>query len=191
MSNSVWTHRWQPTRFPHPRDSPGKNDGVGRHFLLQSVKVKSFNCVWLFATPWTAAYQVPPSMGFSRQEYWSGLPLPSLLSIANEFPELFFIWKSIYFSFIFKISFIFLHFSRYRSLDCLFFFPTLILFLLVWLLMGSLLKHMSCPSLGYMLGFFQDFLCLLLSGNWVWHVQVYFFYIFILIFFWVFFYIDW
>ena len=86
------------------------------------VKVKSFNCVWLLSTPWTAAYQAPPSMGFSRQEYWSGLPLPSLLSIGNEFPELFFIWKSIYFSFIFKISFIFLHFSRYRSLNCLFFF---------------------------------------------------------------------
>ena len=32
--------------------------------------------VWLFATPWTAAYQAPPSMGFSRQEYWSGLPCP-------------------------------------------------------------------------------------------------------------------
>ena len=41
------------------------------------VKVKSLSCVWLFATPWTAAYQAPPSMGFSRQEYWSGLPLPS------------------------------------------------------------------------------------------------------------------
>ena len=33
--------------------------------------------VWLFVTPWTVAYQAPPSMGFSRQEYWSGLPLPS------------------------------------------------------------------------------------------------------------------
>ena len=42
------------------------------------VKVKSLSCVWLFATPWTAAYQAPPSMGFSRQEYWSGVPLPSL-----------------------------------------------------------------------------------------------------------------
>ena len=42
------------------------------------VKVKSLSCVWLFATPWIAAYQAPPSMGFSRQEYWSGLPLPSL-----------------------------------------------------------------------------------------------------------------
>ena len=42
------------------------------------VKVKSLSCVLLFATPWTAAYQPSPSMGFSRQEYWSGVPLPSL-----------------------------------------------------------------------------------------------------------------
>ena len=41
------------------------------------VKVKSLSPVRLLATPWTAAYQAPPSMGFSRQEYWSGLPLPS------------------------------------------------------------------------------------------------------------------
>ena len=41
------------------------------------VKVKSLSHVWLLATPWTAAHQAPPSMGFSRQEYWSGLPLPS------------------------------------------------------------------------------------------------------------------
>ena len=41
------------------------------------VKVKSLSRVWLFATPWTAAHQAPPSMGFSRQEYWSGVPLPS------------------------------------------------------------------------------------------------------------------
>ena len=40
------------------------------------VKVKSLSRVWLFSTPWTAAHQAPPSMGFSRQEYWSGLPLP-------------------------------------------------------------------------------------------------------------------
>ena len=40
-------------------------------------KVKSLSRVWLLASPWTAAYQAPPSMGFSRQEYWSGLPLPS------------------------------------------------------------------------------------------------------------------
>ena len=41
------------------------------------VKVRSLSHVWLLATPWTRAYQGPPSMGFSRQEYWSGLPLPS------------------------------------------------------------------------------------------------------------------
>ena len=40
-------------------------------------KVKSLSHAWLLATPWTAAYQAPPSMGFSRQEYWSGVPLPS------------------------------------------------------------------------------------------------------------------
>ena len=41
------------------------------------VKVKSFSCVQFLATPWTAAYQAPLPMGFSRQEYWSGVPLPS------------------------------------------------------------------------------------------------------------------
>ena len=41
------------------------------------VKEKSLSRVQLSATPWTAAYQAPPSMGFSRQEYWSGVPLPS------------------------------------------------------------------------------------------------------------------
>ena len=39
--------------------------------------MKSLSRVRLFATPWIAAYQAPPSMGFSRQEYWSGVPLPS------------------------------------------------------------------------------------------------------------------
>ena len=45
------------------------------------VKVKSLSHVWLLATPWTAAYQAPPSMGFSRQEYWNGVPLPSPIPI--------------------------------------------------------------------------------------------------------------
>ena len=45
------------------------------------VKVKSLSRVQLLVTPWTAAYQAPPSMGFSRQEYWSGVPLPSPTSI--------------------------------------------------------------------------------------------------------------
>ena len=42
------------------------------------MKVKSLSCVRLFATLWTVAHQAPPSMGFSRQEYWSDLPFPSL-----------------------------------------------------------------------------------------------------------------
>ena len=81
MSDSVRPHRRQPTRPPRPWDSPGKNTGVGCHFLLQCMKVKSErevtqSCLTL-ATPWTAAYQALPSMGFSRQEYWSGVPSPS------------------------------------------------------------------------------------------------------------------
>ena len=125
----MWPHTLQPTRLPRPWDSPGKNTGVGCHFLLQcrqvksasevaqssltpsdpmnyslpgssvhgifqarvlewgaiafsnagkwKVKVKSLSHLWLPATPWTTAYQAPLSMGFSRQEYWSGVPLPS------------------------------------------------------------------------------------------------------------------
>ena len=46
--------------------------------LKVKVKVKSLSRVRLFVTPWTVAYQAPPSMGFSRQEYWSGLPFPFL-----------------------------------------------------------------------------------------------------------------
>ena len=178
---SVRPRRQQPTRLPHPWDSPGKNTRVGCHFLLQCMKVenesevaqlcrtlchpmdcsppgssvygifqarilewgaiafstlrlyamlcyakslqscptlcdptdgsppdspvpgilqartlervaisfsnawkwkgkvKSLSCVRLFATPWTVAYQALPSMGFSRQEYWSGVPFPSLV----------------------------------------------------------------------------------------------------------------
>ena len=127
-------HRWQPNRLPHPWDSPGKNTGVGCHFLLQCIKVKRESevaqscliqrphglqptrllCLWDFpgkstgmgyhfllecmkvknesevaqscptlsdtmdCSPRTAANQALPSMGFSRQEYWSGVPLPSL-----------------------------------------------------------------------------------------------------------------
>ena len=130
MSDSARPHRQQPTRLCRPWDFPGKNMGVGCHFLLQCMTVKSesevaqscptprdpmdcsppgfpipgilrartlewvaisFSSAWkwkmkvkslshvpLFATPRTAAYQVPPSMGFSRQEYWSGLPCPEI-----------------------------------------------------------------------------------------------------------------
>ena len=78
-------HRRQPTRLPRPWDSPGKNTAVSCHFLFQRMKVKSEKWKWSCsvvsdsATPWTAAYQAPLSMGFSRQECWSGLPFPSPL----------------------------------------------------------------------------------------------------------------
>ena len=81
VSDSVRPHRRQPTRLPRPWDSPGKNTGVGCHFLLQCMKAKSESEVAqscpLLATPQTAAHQDPLSMGFSRQEYWSGVPWPS------------------------------------------------------------------------------------------------------------------
>ena len=85
-----------PPRLPRPWDSPGKNTGVGCHFLLQCMKVKSesevvksFSHARLFATPWTAAYQAPPSMGFSRQEYWSGVPSPSLVNYKSSYARIF------------------------------------------------------------------------------------------------------
>ena len=49
----------------------------GSKYFKLLVEVKSLSRVRLFKTPWTVAYQAPPSMGFSRQEYWSGLPFPS------------------------------------------------------------------------------------------------------------------
>ena len=80
-TDSVRRHRRQPIRLHRAWDFPGKNTGAGCQFLLQCMKVKSESevaqsCPTL-ATPWTAAYQAPPSMGFSRQKYWSGVPLPS------------------------------------------------------------------------------------------------------------------
>ena len=84
----VWfyaTHRQQPTRLLHPWDSPGKNTGVGCHFLFQCMKVKSVSRIRLLVTSWTAAYQAPLFMGFSRQEYWSGSPVPSLSSMLRAY----------------------------------------------------------------------------------------------------------
>ena len=52
--------------------------------MQEKVKVKSLSPVRLFATPWTVAYQAPPSMGFSRQEYWSGLPFSSPGDLAGD-----------------------------------------------------------------------------------------------------------
>ena len=61
------------------------------------MKVKSLRRVSLFATPWTAAHQAPPSMGFSRQEDWSGVPSPSpTTSIVTFIKHTYFIMKIIY-----------------------------------------------------------------------------------------------
>ena len=90
----MWPHRWQPTRLPGPWDSPGKNTGVGCHFLLQCMKVKSesevapscltpsdlMDC----SLPGSSVHGI-----FSRQEYWSRVPLPSSPKSTNEslFPK--------------------------------------------------------------------------------------------------------
>ena len=84
----VWlcaTHRRQPTGLPIPGILQARTlEWVAISFSNAwkwKVKVKSLSRVWLLATPWTAAHQAPPSMGFPRQEYWSGVQLPSPLSI--------------------------------------------------------------------------------------------------------------
>ena len=78
MSDSVRSHRRQPTRLPHPWDSPGKNTGVGRHFLLQCMKVKSESEVTQSCPTLSGLMDCSPPgssvHGFSRQEYWSGVP---------------------------------------------------------------------------------------------------------------------
>ena len=83
MSDSVRPHRWQPTRLPVPGIPQARTlEWVAISFSSAwkwKVKVKSLSRVELLATPWTAAYQALPSMLFSRQEYWSGLPLPFLM----------------------------------------------------------------------------------------------------------------
>ena len=65
-----------------------KAQGAGRWEDKMKVKVKSLSPVQLFVTPWTVARQAPPSMRFSRQDYWSGLPLPSQGDLPNPGIEL-------------------------------------------------------------------------------------------------------
>ena len=81
MSDSVRPHRRQPTGSTVPGILQARTlEWVAISFSSAwkwKVKVKSLSRVWPSVTPWTAAYQAPPSMGFSRQEYWSGVPLLS------------------------------------------------------------------------------------------------------------------
>ena len=81
MSHSVWPHRRQPTRLPVPGILQSRTlERVAISFSNAwkwKVKVKSLSRVRPLVTPWTAAYQASLSVGFSRQEYWSGEPFPS------------------------------------------------------------------------------------------------------------------
>jgi len=81
MSDSVGPHRQQPTTLPRTWDSPGKNTGVGCHLLLQCMKIKNEreaaqSCPTL-SDPMDCSLPGFSVHGFSRQEYWSGVPLPS------------------------------------------------------------------------------------------------------------------
>ena len=74
------SHAW---RIPWT-EKPGRLQATAwRATSVQSSSVQSLSCVRLFATPWTVARQAPPSMEFSRQEYWSGLPFPSPGDLPN------------------------------------------------------------------------------------------------------------
>ena len=78
----TWTEepgRPQSMGFQRFRSNWATNIHCGTKILYAAwkVKMKSLSCVQLFATPWTVAHQASPSMGFSRQEYWCGLPFPS------------------------------------------------------------------------------------------------------------------
>ena len=82
VSDSVRPHRRQPTRLPRPWDSPGKNTGVGGHFLLQCMKVKSESEVTqlcpTLSDPMDRSQPGASVHGiFQAKEYWSGVPLPS------------------------------------------------------------------------------------------------------------------
>ena len=71
---------------------------VGRRILYCCEVVKSLSCVWLFETPWTVVYQAPLFVGFSRQEYWSGLPFPSPGDLPNpgipHWRQTFYLWAT-------------------------------------------------------------------------------------------------
>ena len=76
-----WSRKWSPLQYSCLKDSM---DRGAWHATVHSCTVKSlsrFSCVQLFATPWTVAHPSPLSMGFSRQESWSGLPYPPSMDL--------------------------------------------------------------------------------------------------------------
>ena len=92
---SLGVLRQRPSRRLRPRMSDTRGDICHRFWKAQSsTDSSSFQhmclliCARLFATPWTAAHQAPLSMGFSKQEYWSGLPFPTSGDLSNQGIEL-------------------------------------------------------------------------------------------------------
>ena len=95
VSNVLQPHGLQPARLLCPWNSPGKNIGVSCHFLLHFrlwcayklsgllIYLLCVSHVQLFVTLWAVAHQVPLSLGFSQQEYWSGLPFPTPGNLPN------------------------------------------------------------------------------------------------------------
>ena len=77
-----WMHSWRQEQSRPFLKSKWEIEG-SKNFLNYRKKVKSLSCVWLFATPWTVDHQGPLFVGFSRQEYWSGLPFPSPGDLPN------------------------------------------------------------------------------------------------------------
>ena len=78
------------------------------------VKVKdTLSHIWLLSTPWTAAHQAPPSMGFSRQEYWSGVPLPSPCSMLPRLTPFSTLWHWVCF-----LMFLFYIYLAVSGLSC-------------------------------------------------------------------------
>ena len=75
-SDSLQPYGLKPARLLCPWDSPSRNTGVGCHALFQGIFP-------LFASPWTVTCQALLSMGFSKQEYWNGLPCP----LPGDFPD--------------------------------------------------------------------------------------------------------
>ena len=73
---------WSGLPFPSPGDLPDPgieptSPALAGRFYTTYAMLSHFSCFWLCATPQTAAHQAPPSLGYSREEYWSGLPFPS------------------------------------------------------------------------------------------------------------------
>ena len=68
---------------PYPQSNHHLETRIYGKNTLQSIQWQSLSRVWLFATPWTVVHQAPPSMGLSRQEYWSGLLFPSPGDLPN------------------------------------------------------------------------------------------------------------